>query len=174
MSFLASHALKLHLIDREYKINEQIRQLDSKLSDLQRYGASIGDETISMQDMMGLPSSVFQRAMAFMNYSHNGALRGAQMNIQMMGPQLQAQMAQMQAQSQANPSAMAQYQQWIFQNLYKQELSKYQKHEAKLLNIQEQEIQKEKAKLNSELQIIKARYQTAEKMEKDGLQRFNA
>ena len=174
MSFLASHALKLHLIDREYKINEQIRQLDSKLSDLQRYGANIGDETISMQDMMGLPSSVFQRAMAFMNYSHNGALRGAQMNLQMMGPQLQAQMAQMQAQSQANPSVMAQYQQWIFQNLYKQELSKYQKHEAKLLNIQEQEIQKEKAKLTSELQIIKARYQTAEKMEKDGLQRFSA
>lgn len=174
MSLLASHALKLNLIERKNEINYKILKLDQKLSDLQRYSSSIGDENISMFDMMNLPSSVTARAMAFMNYSHNGALRGAQMNLQMMGPQIQAQMQQMQQMAQADANAMAQYQQWMFMNLYKQELSKYQKHEAKLLNEQEKEIQKEKASLTTELQIITQQMQTADQMGKDALQSFRA
>lgn len=174
MSILAAQALKLNLIRRENEINYKMLLLDQKLNDLQKYGSSIGDENISMQDMMNVPGSIFPRAMAFMNYSHNGALRGAQMNMQMMGPQIQAQMAQMQQAAQADANAMAQYQRWIFNNLYKQELSKYQKQEAKLLNQQEQEIQKEKASLQTELQIIKSQYQTADSMQKESLQRLRA
>lgn len=171
MSLLASHALKLNLIDRRNEINYRMLLLDQKLNDLQRYSSSIGDETISMFDMMNLPSSMFGRAMAFMNYSHNGAMRGAQMNAQMMGPQIQAQMQQM---GQTDPNSMALYQQWIMKNLYTQELSKYQKYETKLLNQQEKEIQKEKANLSAELQIINQQMQTADQMGKESLQSFKA
>jgi len=172
MSVLAAHALKLFLIDKKNNLQYKIIELDRKLSDLQEYSSSIGDQTLSMQDMMNVPSSVFHRAMAFMNYSHNGALQGAQMNMQMMGPQIQAQMAQMQTQS--DPNAMAQYNNWIFRNLYNQELAKYQKHEAKLLNQQEKEKQKEKASISTQIQIIDQQMATADQQTKEGIQSFKA
>lgn len=174
MSVLAAHALKLFLIDRKSNLQLKIIELDRKLSDLQQYSSCIGDETFSMQDMMNVPSSVFQRAMAFMNYSQNGAFQGAQMNMQMMGPQIQAQMAQMQAQAQSNPNAIEQYKNWIFQNLFKQELSKYQKHETKLLNQQEKEIQKEKANISAQIQIIDQQMSTADQQTKEGIQSMKA
>ena len=145
--------------------------LTQRLNDLQRYAANIGDGTISMQDMMNMPASCFQRGLAFMAYSHNGALRGAQQNMQMMGPQIQMQIQQMQ-QAQggtADEKTMAQYQNWIFNNLYKQELQKFQKHETKLLNQQEQEIQQEKARLEAELRMLDAEYESTAQAEKQSV-----
>lgn len=150
---LAGLSRRFALIKLQNEKNYKVTQLTVKLSELQRYAANIGDGTMSMQDMMDMPGSLFGRSMAFMNYSHNGALRGAQQNFQMMTPQIQMQMQQMQN---ANAQSQQQYQQWIFKNLYQQERQKFAKREEKLLNIQEQEIQKEKAQAETELKMIQA------------------
>ena len=89
------------------------------------------------------------------------------MNMQMMSPQINMQIQQMQQMSQnQDPNAAAMYQNYIFQNLYKQELEKYQKHEQKLLNQQEQEIQQEKARLEAQLRMIEAEYESTEQVVK--------
>lgn len=159
------------MIRQKNELNYRIVALTRKLNELQQYAANIGDGTLSMTDMLNVPASMFNRTMAFMMYSHNGALRGAQMNMQMMSPQINMQIQQMQQMSQnQDPNAAAMYQNYIFQNLYKQELEKYQKHEQKLLNQQEQEIQQEKARLEAQLRMIDAEYESTVQAEKQSAQ----
>lgn len=170
MSLLVFGFRKYWLIRRRSELNYSISALVRKLGDLQRYSANIGDGTISMQNMMNMPSSLFNRAVAFMAFSQAGAMRGAQQNMQMMGPQIQYQLQQLQQSQQGqNPQATQMYQQWIFQNLYKQELQKYQKHEEKLLHQQEQEIEQEKARLEAELRMIDAEYESTAQAEKQSV-----
>ncbi len=167
---LALEARKYQLLrqisDKEY----QLMSLTRKLSELQQYSSNIGDGNISMFDMMNVPASMLPRSMAFMMYSHNGALRGAQYNMQAMGPQIQMQIQQMQQMSQnQNPNAIAAYQKWIFENLYKQELQKYQQHETKLLNQQEQEIEQEKARVETELKMARAELESTTQATKEAI-----
>ena len=49
-------------------------------------------------------------------------------------------------------------------------LEKYQKHEQKLLNQQEQEIQQEKARLEAQLRMIDAEYESTVQAEKQSAQ----
>ncbi len=171
MSLLVFAYRKYEMIRQKNELNYRIVALTRKLNELQQYAANIGDGTLSMTDMLNVPASMFNRTMAFMMYSHNGALRGAQMNMQMMSPQINMQIQQMQQMSQnQDPNAAAMYQNYIFQNLYKQELEKYQKHEQKLLNQQEQEIQQEKARLEAQLRMIDAEYESTVQAEKQSAQ----
>ena len=133
--------------------------------------SEIGDGTVSMSDMLNVPSSMLPRSMAFMTYSHNGALRGAQYNMQMMGPQINMQIQQMQQMSQNNtPEMTARYQKWIFNNLYQQELQKYQKHEEKLLHQQEEEMEQEKSRIELELKMARAELDSLNQSTKEGVQ----
>lgn len=171
MSLLVFGYRKYEILRQKNEINYRLMALTRKLNHLQQYAANIGDGTISMQDMMNIPASQFNRAMAFMAYSHNGALRGAQQNMQMMGPQIQMQLQQMQQTQQGqNPQQAQMYQKWIFNNLYKQELQKYQQHETKLLNQQEKEIEQEKARLEAQLRMLDAEYQSTADAEKQSYQ----
>ena len=171
MSLLVFAYRKYEMIRQKNELNYRIVALTRKLNELQQYAANIGDGTLSMTDMLNVPASMFNRTMAFMMYSHNGALRGAQMNMQMMSPQINMQIQQMQQMSQnQDPNAAAMYQNYIFQNLYKQELEKYQKHEQKLLNQQEQEIQQEKARLEAQLRMIDTEYESTVQAEKQSAQ----
>ena len=171
MSLLVFAYRKYEMIRQKNELNYRIVALTRKLNELQQYAANIGDGTLSMTDMLNVPASMFNRTMAFMMYSHNGALRGAQMNMQMMSPQINMQIQQMQQMSQnQDPNAAAMYQNYIFQNLYKQKLEKYQKHEQKLLNQQEQEIQQEKARLEAQLRMVEAEYESTVQAEKQSAQ----
>lgn len=171
MSLLVFAYRKYEMIRQKNELNYRLVALTRKLNELQQYAANIGDGTLSMSDMLNVPSSMFNRSMAFMAYSHNGALRGAQMNMQMMSPQINMQIQQMQQMSQnQDPNAVTMYQNYIFQNLYKQELEKYQKHEQKLLNQQEQEIQQEKARIEAQLRMIEAEYESTVQAEKQSAQ----
>lgn len=167
MSLLVFAYRKYEIIRQKNEVNYRLMALTRKLNELQQYAASIGDGALSMQDMMNVPSSMFNRSMTFMSYSQNGAMLGAQRNMQMMGPQINMQIQQMQQASQnQDPNATAMYQKWIFNNLYKQELEKYQKHEAKMLNHQEQEIAQEKARLETQLRMLEAEYESTAQSEK--------
>lgn len=100
---------KLDIIHRKNELQYRLMNLTRKLSDLQQYAANIADGSVSMNDMMNTPSSMFGRQMMFMQYAHNGALFGAQQKFGMMQPMIAMQMQQMQ-----DPNMQMMYQQWIF------------------------------------------------------------
>ena len=167
---LALEARKYQLLRQISEKEYRLMSLTKKLSELQQYSSNIGDGNVSMFDMLNVPASMLPRSMAFMMYSHNGALRGAQNNMQMMGPQINMQIQQMMQMSQnKDPNAAAMYQKWIFDNLYKQELQKYQKHEEHLLHQQEQEIEQEKARVETELKMARAELESTTQATKEAV-----
>lgn len=167
MSLLIFAYRKLDIIHRKNDLNYRLMNLTRKLNDMQQYASSIGDGSLSMQDMMQMPSSMFGRSMTYMTYAHNNALMGAQRNMSQMGPQMQMQMTQMQ-----DPNAQAMYQNWIFKNLYQQEREKAGKIEAKLLNEQEKQITMEKEKIETQLKILEQEMESVKAGEKAGIQEW--
>ena len=83
-----------------------------------------------------------------------------QMQQMMALPQIQAQMQQMQ-----DPNQQMMYQKWIFDNLYKQQREQFGKVEQKLLNEQEKAIQQEKAKLETQLKLLEAEFESTKQGE---------
>lgn len=169
MSLLMLHRRRLSIIHQKYAINARLNEMNQKLQDLQQYAANIADGSVSISDMANTPASMFNRTMMFMTYAHNGALMAANNNVQqfMMLPNVQAQMAQMQ-----DPNQQQMYQQWIFKNLYQQEREKVAKQEGKLLNEQEKEMQKEKAKLETQLKMLEAELEGVQQGEKDSIKNW--
>lgn len=159
MSLLIFSYRKLDIIHRKNELNYRLMNLTRKLEDLQQYAANIADGSISMSDMMHTPSSMFNRQMMFMMYSHNASIWGAQQKFGMMQPMLQMQMQQM------DPQSQAMYQQWVYKNLYDQERERMGKQEAKLLNEQEKQIQKEKAQLETQLKMLDQEYESCKQGE---------
>lgn len=157
MSLLVFGYRKIQILRQKNDLNFRIMQLTKKLEDLQQYAANIADGSVSTSDMMNTPASMFNRTLMYMTYAHNGSLMNAQQQMQQMMalPQIQAQMQQMQ-----DPNQQMMYQNWIFDNLYKQQRQQFGEVEKKLLNEQEKEIQQEKAKLETQLKMIDAEYES--------------
>ncbi len=166
MSLLIFGFRKIDIIRQKNDLNYRLMQVTKKLSDLQQYAANIGDGSVSMFDMMNTPASMFNRQMMFSIYSHNMALAGAQQNFMMMQPMMNMQMQQM------DPNAQAMYQQWVFQNLYKQQKERINKVEQKLLNQQETQIQQEKAKIESQLKMLDQELQSVSEAENKAIENW--
>ena len=166
MSLLIFGFRKIDIIRQKNDLNYRLMQVTKKLSDLQQYAANIGDGSVSMFDMMNTPASMFNRQMMFSIYSHNMALAGAQQNFMMMQPMMNMQMQQM------DPNAQALYQQWVFQNLYKQQKERINKVEQKLLNQQETQIQQEKAKIESQLKMLDQELQSVSEAENKAIENW--
>lgn len=162
MSLLIFAYRKIQIIRQKSDLNYRLMQLNQKLQDLQQYAANIADGAISVSDMMNTPASMFGRTMMYMTYAHNGSLMNAQQQMQQMMalPQIQAQMQQMQ-----DPNQKMMYQKWIFDNLYKQQREQFGKVEQKLLNEQEKAIQQEKAKLETQLKLLEAEFESTKQGE---------
>ena len=166
MGFLIFGYRKLDIIHRRNDLQYRLTNLTRKLTDLQQYSANIADGSVSMSDMMNTPCSMFGRQLMFMNYAHNTALFGAQQNMAMMQPQIMMQSQQM------DPNSQMMYQNWIFQNLYKQQREQVAKQEAKLLNAQEKEIEAEKTKIETQLKLLEQDYQACVDAEKKSIELF--
>lgn len=166
MAILMFAARKHQLIDQQYRMQERLKEITNKLMDLQQYAANIADGSVSMFDMMNTPSSMMQRQIAFMGFSHNMALQNAQMNFSNMAPMYQQQLAGMDANSQMM------YQNWIMQNLYKQERERFAKMEAKVLNQQEKELTNEKLQLESQLKMVEQDLESCKQAEDAGIKAF--
>jgi len=136
------------LINKKSQKELELMKLKQKLSDLQSYSSSIGDGSVSMNDLMQAPSSVFNRMSMFMMYSHQAALSGAQekFNFMMMTPGAMPQLP--------NPQQQQQYSQMAFKALYEQEKDKFKKVEEKNLNEQEKKISMQSEQLQTELKMI--------------------
>lgn len=166
MAILMFTARKHDLVSQQFRYQARLQELTRKLSDLQQYAANIADGSVSMFDMMNTPSSMFGRSMMYMNYSHNMAVQNAQMNYMGMQPMIAQQIAQM------DPQSQMMYQQWIQQNLYKQERERFAKMEAKLLNEQEKEIMQEKLKIEQNLKMIEQELESVKQAEEAGIKAF--
>lgn len=169
MSLLIFGFRKIQIIRQKSDLNYRLMNLTNKLRDLQQYAANIADGSVSMSDMMNTPASMFNRTLMYMTYAHNGSLTNAnqQMQQMMMLPHVQAQMQQMQ-----DPNQQAMYQNWIFQNLYKQQREQFGKVEQKLLHEQEKAIEQEKAKLEAQLKILDAEFDSVKQGEDKAAQQW--
>lgn len=167
MSFLIFAARKLDIINRQNAMQYRLQELTRKLNDLTQYATNIADGSISMSDMMNTPATMFNRQLMFMMYSHNASIFGAQQQMAQMGPMIQQQMMQM-----PDPNAQAMYQNWVFQNLYKQQRELATKQETALLNQQEKELTQEKTKLETQLNLLQQELESVKKAEESGIKQF--
>lgn len=151
MSILIFAYRKHDIINRKAAINIKLMGLQQKLRDLQSYASSIADGTISMNDLMTAPSSMFNRMSIFMMYSHQAAMTGAQ---EKFGPMSQMAMQQMAQAGQTDQQQQALYQQSLFKNLYTQEREKFSKLEEKILNQQDTKIQQEIVQLETQAKML--------------------
>lgn len=163
MAFLMYVALKQDLIHEQYRLQDRMRVLVRKTRDLSKYGTNMSDGSISLNDMLNTPSSMFGRQSMFMSYSHNMAMMGAQQQMAQIEPMIQMQLSQMPPQYQQS------YRNMIFQNLYKEKRDEVKQQETKLLNEQEEEIQSEKEQIQSQLAMVKQELESVKQAEADGI-----
>lgn len=144
--------MRQSIISRKSDIQFKMLQLRKKQTDLQAYASSIGDGSISMNDLMNSPASMFGRMTYFMQSSHQQSLMGAQANIggMLAMAQVNGVFANLQ------PQMQQQYQQMIFKNLYDKERERFNQQEQKILNQQDKKIEQEIAQLNTQLQLLDA------------------
>lgn len=150
------------IIARKSALNFRLLELNRKLMDLQTYAASIADGSVSMNDLMSAPASMFSRMSIFMQYSHQLAMSGAQQKFAVMS-QVPGSMPQM-----PNPELQQQYAQMMFKNLYDQEREKASKQEDKILNLENKKIEQEKAQIETQLKMLDAEEEQVKKGEDDG------
>ena len=141
---------KQDILRRKSDIEFKLTQMSEKLRNLQSYGSAIGDGSVSMNDLMNAPSSVFNRMSMFAMYSDQASRAGAQQKFEMM-KMMPGAMPQIQ-----DPKIQQQYSQLMFKNLYDQEREKFAKIEEKMLNEQEKKITSENEKLSTQLKMLEA------------------
>jgi len=136
------------IISRKSALNMKLMNLKQKLMELQSYASSIADGSVSMNDLMNAPASMFGRMSIFMMYSHQAAMTGANEKFPMMQQMAAQQMQQMPQQYQQ------QYQQSMFKSLYDQEKEKFSKNEQNILNQQDKRIEQETAQIETQLKML--------------------
>lgn len=159
MSLLIFAYRKQDIIRRKNDLNFKLLNLKQKLMDLQSYASSIADGTVSLNDLMKAPPSMFNRMSIFMMYSHEAAMSGAQQKYALLS-QTPGAIPPMQ-----DPNMQQQYAQMMFKNLYDQEREKTSKVEQKILNEQDKKIQQEVARIETQLKMLDAEEQTVTQAE---------
>lgn len=165
MSTLIFTYRRQQIIPLKANLNMRLMELRQKLMDLQSYSANIADGSVSMNDLMTSPSSMFNRLSLFMTVSHNLAYQNATAktfylsNVPGAIPNFQ------------NPQMQQQYQQTMFQKFYEEEKQNFSKQETKVLNAQETQIQQEIAKIETQLKMYEAEEEKDAKAEDDGIKK---
>lgn len=143
---------KQEIIRRKADLELKLLQFSDKLRNLQSYSSSIADGSVSLNDLMSVPPSLFGRMNSYMTFSHQASMTGAQQKMPMM--MMQQQMMMQQNPQMQDPQMQQQYQALIFNNLYKQEREKFKEVELKILNEQEKKIASETEKINSQIKML--------------------
>lgn len=159
MSLLIFSYRRQSIIALKNRLNFRLMQLNQKLMDLQQYSASIADGSVSMNDLMSTPGSMFGRMSIFLQSSHQAAYANAMQNARPVMAMNQATMAQM------PPQLQQQYQQYIFKSLYEQGRQKFAEQEKRLLNNEDKRIEQEKAQLETQLKMLSAEEETVKSAE---------
>jgi len=154
---------KQDIIRRKSDIEYKLLQLSQKLRDLQSYSASIADGSVSMNDLMTVPPSLFNRMSSFMISSDQASKAGAQEKFQLMRMTPGA-MPQVQ-----DPQQQQMYSQMLFKNLYDQERERFSKVEEKMLNEQDKKIQSEYDRMSTQLKMLEKELEEVDKAEDNSI-----
>ena len=163
MSLLIFTLRRQQILVEKSKLNLQLLEMKQKLMDLQTYAANIADGTVSMNDLMTAPASMFGRMSIFMQSSHQIAMTGAQQNFGYMS-QIPGAIPQMQ-----DPQMQQMYAQMMFKNLYDQEREKFSKVETKQLNLEDTRIQQEIARIETRLKMLEGDEGNVKEAEEKGI-----
>jgi hypothetical protein len=159
MSLLIFSLRRQQIIQQKASINMRLMELQQKLNDYMTYASSISDGSISINDLMSCPASLFGRMTNYMFASSQSAMQGATAKFATLSPLF---MPQMQGQ---DPQSQQQFQYVLQKNLYDQERERFNKVEQKLLNVEDTKIQQEMARLNTQLKMLDAEDQTVTEAE---------
>lgn len=146
---LCGTARLLDIISLKSKLNFELNSLFQKKIALQQYAASIGDGSISADDLMNAPPSMFQRMSIFMAYSNQAGMTYANQNAGVVLASNQQMLAQM-----PSDALRQQYQQMVFKNLYDQQAEKFAQAETKRLNAEETKIDQQVSQKQTELSML--------------------
>ena len=163
---LAFVARKHQLRDLINRLQEKLLDKSRELQDAQQYAASIGDGAVSIYDIANAPSSMRNRMVMYTQYSHNMAFQSSQAQYQQMRPMVLQQMTGM------DPNAQLQYENWVQQQMYKQERDRFAKMEEKVLNQQEKKLQQEKDKIETQLKLAEQELESVKKAEEKGVEQL--
>lgn len=162
MSFLIFSYQKQSIIARKANLEMRLLELNKKLLDLQSYTAAIADGSVSMNDLMNCPGSMFNKMTLYMNTSHQIGYSEAQQKYALMS-QVPGAIPQM-----ADAQLQQQYTQSIFKSLYDQSKEKFADQEQKLLKVEDTRIQQEKARIETQLKMLEAMEEQVTKAEDEG------
>ena len=163
MSLLIFAYRKQEIIRRKNELNFKLLELEKHLMDLHSYSTSISDGTVSVNDLIHAPASMFNRMSIFAMYSNQSAMAGARENFGKM--QASGMLNQMMAS--VKPEEQNAYKQMVMANLYKQGREEFSKKEEKILNEQDTKIQQQKAKLETQLKMLDSEEEKVTKAEDD-------
>lgn len=162
MGLLLFAARQSQLKNRMNELNFKLMQRQQVRLDLSNYATSIGDGNISYEDLTNCPAILSGRMTQFMFNSHNAAMMGAQTGVQQMAAA--GMMSGPQAQGGASNPQFAQqqlaYNNMMMQSLYKQQKDQAAQYEANIIHQQEKQLDQEILKLENELRMVQAEYDT--------------
>ena len=159
MSLLIFAYRKQNIIARKNELNYKLMKRKQELMDLQHYASEVAEGAMTMNKLMGMPCTMFNRATMFMMYGHQAAMAGANEKFNFL---LQTPGA---IQNVGNAQLQVQYNQTIFKNLYNQEKQKFQKMEEKILNQQDRKIQLECERIQTQLAMLDAELNSVKQAE---------
>lgn len=159
MSLLIFAYRKLDIIRRKSDLEYKLMEIKRKLYDMHDYASNIADGSVSLNDLMKAPPSMFNRMSMFMMYSHQASMAGAQEKFAFMS-QTPGAIPPM-----ANPQLQQQYSQMLFKNLYDQEREKFKKIEEKVLNEQNKKLDMEASKVEAQLKMLEAELSSTKEAE---------
>lgn len=159
MSLLIFTLRRNQIVQQKAAINLKLMEMRQKLMDYESYATSIADGSVSLNDLMSCPPSLFDRMTKYMFYSHAAAMQGAAQKFgfmsQMYAPQLQSQ----------PPMVQQQYMFMLQKSLYEQERQRFSQIETKILNKENTKAQQEAERLQTQLKLLEAEEQSIREAE---------
>lgn len=156
---------KMMLTSRINQIQYRLTQLSQKLADLALFGANVEDGVITPNEFMNSPASLYGAQIQFGQQAMQQAVPQAQLQMQMY---LQYQQAM------GNAGAMGQMMPnngLMFNAFLRQSLESVAKSINKRIAAEENKIQMEKTRLETQQKIIQAELEQCEKAEEEGIRR---
>lgn len=166
MSILVSSALMSSAISQISNIEQQLVEANQRLLALHSFASNISDGTISMDDIMNTPGTMFDRTMMFTQNSHMAAYNGAQQKMAYL-MRMPGAMPQI-----ADPRAQQMYMQAMFKNLYDQNKQMVVQQEQKKLNVEETKIQQQIAQLEARKKMYEKLLDNNKQSQASSIDRF--
>lgn len=164
MSLLIFSYRRQQIIAQKNAISLRLMQLQKQYMDYQQYASSIADGTVSLNDLMSVPSSLFNRMSIFMQYSHQQSYANAQQQMAYVR-NIPGAIPQMSNDATQNAQLQQQYTQAMFKQFYDQGRQQAAEKEKKLLDTMDTKIEQEKATLETQLQMLTAEEKTVSEAE---------